>query len=98
MKIFVTIILFIGLSSFGGISTAADSYWFVKKLDGVKLSDASKISQIFKVVTKDDIVEAPIHWASRICRYDRSIVTYWDHIKRHVVSCAYLGDVRKSVK
>ena len=98
MKIFITITLFLGLSSFGGISTAADFYWFVKKLDGVKLNDENQISQIFKVVKKDDIVEAPIHWASRICQYDRSIVTYRDHIKRHVVSCSYFGNVRTSVK
>ncbi len=89
----ITALLTITTSAFAG-----NYYWFIKKLDGVRVSDASKIDQIFKVVRKDDIVVAPIHWASLICQYDQSVIVYKDHVKRDVVSCAYVGNIRNSVE
>tara|TARA_R110002074_G_scaffold148153_1_gene299354 strand:- start:284 stop:574 length:291 start_codon:yes stop_codon:yes gene_type:complete len=92
---------FIAITVLLAINTAVsadDYYWFVKKLDGVKLSDSAKIGQIFKAVKKNDIVEAPIHWASLICQYDKSVLIFQDHIKRDVVSCAYVGKIRNSAE
>ena len=87
--------LFISISA---PTFAEDYFWFVKKLDGVRSSDTDRVGHIFAAVKKDDIVEAPIQWAAKICQYDKSIVAFRDHVNRHVISCSYVGHVRKTLK
>jgi len=77
---------------------AEDYYWVVKKLEKVKSTDIGKIKEVFGTIKKDDIVVAPVHWSPRICQFNKSIITYRDNIKRHVVSCTYAGNVRKKSK
>ncbi len=98
MKTYLKVVLPVLLICISAPSLAEDYYWFVKKLDGVKSSDTDRVMKIFGVVKKDDIVEAPIQWAARICQYDKSIVAFRDHVKRHVISCSYVGHVRKTLK
>ena len=90
MKILLTIFLLIATT----MANASNSHWLVAKLNKVEFENKAKVDNIFKTIKKDDIVIAPIHWSSVICQFDKSIVSYKDHISRDIVTCSYTGEVR----
>ncbi len=75
-------------------ASAEKFHWLVHDLGKVSVKDTAKISSVMKGLPKGAIIEIEAKFTVAICDFEKSIVTYRNHLKNTVAVCAYQGVVR----
>jgi hypothetical protein len=98
-KVIKQIVILLSMSILS-VNIYADNYaWLVHKLSSTEMKKTDFSSE--KILTKlpmNTIIEIPVYWASELCDYGKSIITFEDKIGRKVASCSYIGKARKIIK